>query len=85
MAGFRFTRHAKFKFLILKSHGFQINIKQIIDAVKHPERKEKTKKNRMIAQKSIDSEHILRVIYEKANNKITIVTFYPGRKSYYEN
>jgi len=39
----------------------------------------------MIAQKVIDDEHVLRVVYEIEGDEIVIVTFYPGRRKRYED
>ncbi len=39
----------------------------------------------LIAQKSIDPEHVLRVVYRQEENTKTIITFYPGRKSQYDS
>lgn len=85
MPNFKFCSHAKAKFIILKEHGVIITQKQVINAIKDYDRKEKGKNNRIVFQKRIDEDHVLRVICEKNNGKIVIVTFYPGRRSYYEN
>ena len=39
---------------------------------------------RLIAQDSLDEEHVLRVIYEESD-EIMVVTLYPGRRERYEN
>ncbi len=80
-----FTDHAKFKFKILKQHGFEINDKQIRDIVENPDTKSKGRKDRFIVQGSVDETHVIRVIYEIESNNIKIVTFYPARKERYEN
>ncbi|GIU70807.1 MAG: hypothetical protein KatS3mg003_0286 [Candidatus Nitrosocaldaceae archaeon] len=39
----------------------------------------------MIAEKIIDEELLLRVIYEIKEDKIMIITFYPARRERYES
>ena len=36
-------------------------------------------KGRLIAQKRVDENHILRVVYEERADHILVVTIYPGR------
>ena len=74
MGKYKFSKHAKLKFEILKEHGFPISKKQIIDTIKKADKKEKGKSNRYISQKPIDREHVLRVVYEKIDRKIVIIT-----------
>ena len=81
----RFTSHAKDKFLILERHGFYVSEDMVKDVVLNPDKVEKGKKGRMVAQKVIDDEHVLRVVYEIENDEILIVTFYPGRRKRYED
>jgi Txe/YoeB family toxin of Txe-Axe toxin-antitoxin module len=56
----------------------------VIKTVKEPEKVEKGRKGRMIAQRTIDVEHVLRVVYEKKDNEIVVITFYPARRERYE-
>lgn len=84
MKKIKFCNHAKAKFELLKAHGFPINKKQVTETIKSPDKTERGKKGRMVAQRVLDNDHVLRVIYEKADF-ITVITFYPGRRSYYEN
>ena len=85
MPNFKFCSHAEAKFQILKEHGFLITKKQVINTIKEYDSKEKGKDNRVVFQKIFDEDHVLREICEKNNGKIVVVTFYPGRRSYYEN
>ena len=81
----KFTNHAKDKFLILKKHNFPIDEETVLKTVKEPDRIEAGRKGRLIAQKVMGEEHLLRVVYEIKENKIVIVTFYPARRSRYED
>jgi len=81
----QFCSHAKIKFIVLKGHGFPISRKQVVETVKKAERVEKGEKGRLISQKRIDDEHVLRVIHEKVGRNIVVITFYPGRRKHYES
>lgn len=77
--------YAKSKFEILKEHNFFLTENQVVEAIKNPDKILIGHKRRKIAQKSLDKEHLLRVIFEEDVNEITIVTFYPVRKERYED
>lgn len=85
MKRIRFCKHAEMKFRIFKDHGFPVSHKLVLDTVKDADRIERGDRGRFIAQKVIDGEHVLRVVYEKASGITTIITFYPGRRKYYED
>ncbi|MBL7170084.1 MAG: hypothetical protein ISS48_03630 [Candidatus Aenigmarchaeota archaeon] len=53
-------RSAKRKFKILEEHGFSLMKKEVKDTVKRPEIVLEGKRNRFIAQKSLDNDHLLR-------------------------
>jgi len=80
-----FSNHAKLKIKIFKEHGFLITEEQVRDVVKNPDTIERGRKERVIAQKAIDDKHVLRVVYEISIEAIEIITFYPGRRSRYED
>ncbi len=79
-----FSEHAHLKLDILKSHGILLNVEIIQDTVINPEKIEKGYQGRLIAQKSLDTRHVLRVVYEKHGQEIIIITFYPGRRERYD-
>jgi uncharacterized DUF497 family protein len=80
-----FTNHAKLKFEILKKHGVHFTKSQIEETVTNPEKVTEAEKSRQIAQKAFNSEHLIRVIFEESKNSVTIITFYPARRSRYED
>lgn len=85
-----FTKHAaKAKFAMFRKHKFPTKITQqtIKDIVKHPEQVDTTSDApQIIASKSIDAKHILRVVYRKEHDIIIVITFYPAEKGrYYED
>jgi len=79
-----FTEHAKNKFEILKRHKFLITRKQVLETVEKPELIDKSRLPLLIAQRKIDRDHVLRVVYKKEFGVIKIITFYPGRRKQYE-
>lgn len=80
-----FCTHAEHKFLILKQHGVKLTKTQIIDTIINSENTVEGKNFRKIAQKTFNSEHILRVIFEETTELITVITFYPAKRSRYEH
>ena len=80
-----YTVHAEAKFDVLKRYGINYTKSQIEDVLHNPEKVEDTIKNRKIAQKEVNSNHLIRVIFEKKGNKIKIITFYPARRKRYED
>ena len=80
-----YANHAEFeKFDVLKRHNFKVSKGLIEDTINNPEHEDKESNNSIIiASKSIDEKHILRVVYRKENDIITIITFYPAEKGRY--
>lgn len=79
-----FTKHAKDKFRILKTHKFPIPKSRVLKTVKKPEFLDFSRLPLIIAQSKIDKSHVLRVVYKKEGWNMVIVTFYPGRIKQYE-
>jgi hypothetical protein len=79
-----YTAHARRKFKILKSHDCIISEDEVMKTVEEPDNVSEGRKNRLIAQRAVYNEHILRVIYEKNGDTIVIITFYPARRERYE-
>ena len=80
-----FTKHASVdKFAMLKKHKFVANRKLIRDVVRNPEDEDKESDfPKIIVSKSIDEKHVLRVVYKRKGDIITVITFYPARKGRY--
>ena len=78
-----FTKHANAKFRVLQRHKFKVVKRQILDAVNHPDLIDHSRTPLLIAQKQIDTRHVLRVVYKQETNLIKIITFYPGRIKQY--
>lgn len=80
-----YTKHASVdKFKLLERHGFKASISQIKIAIENPENEDKKSDSpNIIASRSIDSKHILRVVYRKERGNIIVITFYPAEKGRY--
>lgn len=81
----KFTQHAERKFVVLIRHGFRISRESVILTVLEPESVDTDRMPLLIAQRRIDTRHVLRVVYKVSGEDWVIVTFYPGRRSQYEN
>jgi len=79
-----FSDHCLTKMEVLKAHGVDITTEVIAQAVRFPDKTDVGYKGRLIAQKVMDVDHVLRVVYEAFADKVRIVTVYPGRRSRYE-
>ena len=66
-----FSRHAEWKFEVLRRHGIIIEKETVVDAVTRPDLLQKGLKEIMIAQKALDEEHLIRVIHAKKDNDMS--------------
>jgi hypothetical protein len=82
----RLTKHAQEKLAAFQGGGVRITMVEVIDTIASPDYLDTESRPRQcIAQKSLDAAHVLRVVYEReARGQVKVITFYPGRKSYYE-
>ena len=80
-----YTKHAAIdKFRILSGYKFHLSKAQIEDAIQNPEHEDKISDSpKIIASKSLDSNHILRVVYKYEDGIIKVITFYPAEKGRY--
>ena len=81
----KYTSHATQKFVILKRYGIDYSKSRIEEVLLNPDKVEDSIKNRKIAQKQVNSKHLIRVIFEEKNNDMVIITFYPARRKRYED
>ena len=80
-----FSSHAERKFDILERHGFPIAKDIILSTIESPDIVEEGHKGRKIAQRVMDKRHVIRIVYEDLPNQVRIITFYPGRRTRYED
>jgi hypothetical protein len=80
-----FAPYAKRKFDILKRHDVVVERADVIDAVLRPDKVDRSHKAFVIAEKSIENDHLLRVVYKREEDTNVIVTFYPARRQHEQN
>jgi hypothetical protein len=80
-----YTKHAEEKFRILKEQGFIVKKKMVEKVINSPDAVDHSQFPLLVAQKSIDEKHILKVVFKKENGIIKIITFYPMRKKKLKN
>jgi len=78
----RFTKHASEKFSFLLSYGFMINKRDVIRTISKPVRLDR-KGDQVLAMREINDKYALRVVYERRNGIIIVITFYPVRRKEY--
>lgn len=81
---FRYTKHAIYKFDLLKKYRFLISRSLIESIIAKPAKLEKKTDSTYIAMARYDHAHVLRIVYRVEHDTIVIITFYPGRKKSYE-
>jgi len=84
MKEIRFSDHAKLKMEILANHAVTIDPNFVIETVRSPDKLETGEEGKLIAQKGLNENLVLRVVYREFNAFILIITLYPGRRSRYE-
>ncbi len=85
MKKIKFCKHAELKLQILKKHGINFTKPQIEEVVSAPDKIIEAEKSRRIAQKIINTQYLIRVIFEESKDSIIVITFYPARRSRYED
>ncbi len=80
----RFTSHARRKFEALRELGLALDERQVLETIQRPTVVKRTWKDRFVATGNLNSTHVLRVVFERENGNITVVTFYPARRTRYE-
>jgi hypothetical protein len=84
MKEIRFSDHAQLKVEVLANHAIAIDPNFVIETVRSPDKLETTEDDKLIAQRRLDENLVLRVVYREFNAFISIVTLYPGKRSRYE-
>jgi len=84
MKEIRFSDHAQLKLEVLASHEISIDRNFVIETVRSPDKLETGEVDKLIAQKRLAENLVLRVVYREFNAFILIITLYPGRRSRYE-
>ncbi len=80
----KFSDHSQLKIELLKKHGMVIDKDFVKNALLNPDKVKKGCKERLIAQKKLDRDHVARIVYEEHNDSFLVITVYPGRRDRYE-
>lgn len=80
----KFSDHAMLKLKMLQEHGLRIDMDMVKVTVYHPDRREPGYGGRRIAQRGLDADHVLRVVYEVQGDDFVVITLYPARRERYE-
>ena len=74
----RFTKHA-----VLRMEQYGIPVSEVLRAIAQPDKVLLGYKGRRVAQKAA-GRYVVRVVYEEAEDLITVVTVYRARRERYE-
>ncbi len=81
----RFSAHSPLKMEILKRHGISINPEFVIKVIQSPDKLDYEIYDKRVAQKRLNANLVLRVVYREFSTFVFVITLYPGRRSRYEN
>lgn len=84
MKEIRFSDHAYLKMQVLANHEITIDADFVIETVRSPDKLEIGEEDKLIAQKTLHENLVLRVVYREFSAFILVITLYPGRRSRYE-
>lgn len=80
-----YTKHALEKFEVLKKEGWNITKSKIRQIIKNPKWKGSTRYDQKTALGLIDEKHILRIVLDRKDGIIKVITFHIGRRGKYES
>ncbi|MFY9484664.1 MAG: DUF4258 domain-containing protein [Patescibacteria group bacterium] len=79
-----FTKHAREKFKVLKAHKFSVTRSKVMKTLRDPDHIDRSRFPILIAERGFDEQRVLRVVYKREGNDITVITFYPAKRGRYE-
>lgn len=80
-----FTKHALEKFAELERLGWIITKNKVKQTIQKPKWKGKSHFGQKTAMSLVDQKHILRVIIDKEDDIIKVITFHIARRGKYES
>lgn len=81
----KYTKHAANKFTNLPAGSITVTKEDVLRAIKNPDFKDlESDKPKIIVHGSLDTRHIVRVVYKEERGIITVITFYTTSKGRYE-
>lgn len=83
--GIIFSRHSERKFKVLARHGISWKRDEVIETIRKPDRKFAQLPDKTIYQKRVAEALVMRVVTKIKDEKIFVITFYPGKRGRYED
>ena len=77
------SEHAVQKLKILRRHRVRVSRKLVEDAVSKPDRVVPGAGGRQIAERSLDEDHVVRVVFIRKGGYVRVITTYPARRGRY--
>ncbi len=78
-----FSEHAAQKLKILRTHKVKVTRKSVEDTVSKPDRVVQGSGGRRIAERSLDQDHVVRVVFIRKGEELRVITMYPARRGRY--
>ncbi len=79
----RLTDHATQKLRVLRRHGVRVTRNLVEEALTRPDRIDEGLGGRQIAERGLDEDHVLRVVFMREGENVLVVTMYPARRGRY--
>ena len=79
----RLTDHADQKLRVLRRHGVRVTRRLVEEALLRPDRITQGLGGRQIAERGLDKDHVLRVVFMREEENVLVVTMYPARRGRY--
>lgn len=80
-----FTKHALAKLAVLKGLGWKITKTKVKQTINKPKWRGSSKHGQETAMTLVNSQHILRVIFNREHDRIKVVTLHVARRGRYES
>ena len=80
-----YTKHAEEKFLVLRKEGWHITKTKIRQIIKNPTWKGSTRYDQETVIGLVNERHILRIVLDRQDDIIKVITFHIGRRGKYES
>ena len=78
-----FSEHAAQKLRILRGHRVKVTRKLVEDTVSKPDRVVQGAGGRQIAERGLDEDHVVRVVFIRKGETMRVITMYPARRGRY--
>lgn len=82
---FVFTKHAIEKFTELERLGWRINKDKIKRTINNPKWRGISRHGQETAMSLIDQTHIIRIVFDRGDGIIKVITFHIARRGKYES